>query len=87
MVKCDNCNGYYEDIFPDTKQGAGCASVLYLHGGKHYIQGHYGSYVADMRKLELKADTSYNIGIICDKCIEKLKADNLVVNEENTTAW
>ena len=86
MVKCDNCNGYYEDIFPDTKQGDGCASVLFLHDGKYWIQGNYGSYVADMRKLELKPDTSYNIGIICDKCIERLKADNLVVNEEDT-AW
>lgn len=86
MIKCDNCQSYYKTIFEDTKQGDACASVLYLHGGKYYIQGSYGSYVADMRILELKPDISYNIGIICDSCIEKLKADNLVVKDEDS-AW
>ena len=86
MVKCDTCNKYYEDIFADTKQGDGCASVLYLHGGKYYIQGNYGSHVADMMKFELVNSASYNIGIICDDCIEKLRMDKLIVREENT-AW
>jgi len=86
MIKCDTCNNYYKDIFADTKQGESCAAVLYLHGGKYYIEGYYGSYVADMTKFELVNDASYNIGVICDDCIEKLRTDKLIVKEENT-AW
>jgi hypothetical protein len=85
MIVCATCNEKYKAIFEETGQGQGCASVLYLRDGKHYIVGSYGSYVADMRKLELKPDTSYNVGIICDDCIEKLKKDGLVVKEEDTT--
>jgi hypothetical protein len=84
MIKCDTCNKHHKVIFADTKQGEECASVLYLHEGKYYIQGFYGSYVADMMVLELVNDTSYNIGIICDACIEKLRSDKLIVKEKNT---
>lgn len=86
MIKCDTCNKEHKVIWEDTKQGDGCAATLFLRDGKYYIQGNYGSYVADMRLLELVNDTSYNVGNICDDCIDRLRNQKLVVREEDT-AW
>ena len=83
MINCATCGKGYKEIFRETNQGDGCASVLYLRDGKHWIVGAYGSYVADMKMLELKPDTSYQVGTICDDCIETIRKDGLVVKEED----
>lgn len=51
-VACSRCQHTYRAIFADTKQGSNCAATVYEKDGRFYIQGHYGSTVCDLMKLE-----------------------------------
>lgn len=71
-MKCNTCNTDYASstIFEETNQADGCAATLYLLKEGFYILAHYGSRY-DMQRFSLKKG-GYEIGNICDNCINKL---------------
>lgn len=76
MVRCNTCKREYEPMkgCEDTEQAYRCSATVFLREGKYYLVGHYGSTVVDMEMHELTADsdTDFELGVICDDCIEKL---------------
>jgi hypothetical protein len=86
-IICKTCGETYtQEVFPgsyNTDQFYGCAADVYLSEGKHYIQGYYGSRVADMKKYELNASPDrYELGPICDECITKLVNEKIAEEKE-----
>lgn len=68
MIKCNTCGQKYD-------HGHRCAADIYLQNGEFYLIGFYGSEVADMRRYLLKNSVDYEIGTICDNCINNLIGD------------
>ena len=71
-MKCNTCNTEFKAMpyLDETDQANGCAATLYLREGTYYILAHYGSKY-DMQRYALKKGI-YEVGSICDDCIEKL---------------
>lgn len=76
-VTCNTCKTEYDamPMFEETKQAYRCSATVFLREGKHYLVGHYGSTVADMEMYLLDSDARFELGEICDDCIQELIAD------------
>ena len=73
MIQCKTCKAEFESMFEGNRlQAYECASEIYSYEGDHYLQGYYGSTVADMKKYFVRDDADFSLGIICDECITKL---------------
>ena len=76
-MKCNTCHNVYTEMpmFEDTEQASGCAANLYFKDGHHYILAFYGSSY-DMQRFALAENTKYEVGNICDDCIESYINNN-----------
>lgn len=71
-MNCETCKRIFTPMpaFEDFNQADGCAATLYLRDGQYYILAHYGSRF-DMQRYALKTGGSYDVGHICDDCINR----------------
>lgn len=76
MIICDTCKSEHPVVFEKTNQGHGCSASAYIKDGKTYIQGWYGSVVADGHIYEVSPGHVIELGSICDECITRLKDDD-----------
>lgn len=84
MVKCNTCHKTYKTIFEETNQGHGCSATVFLRDGNFFLAGHYGSKIADMNLYQLKIEGNFQVGSICDSCIESLisSGDAILLKED-----
>jgi len=74
-MKCNTCHSFYTEFNEVPGQAADCSASLYLKDGHYYILAHYGSRY-DMQRFALAEGDKYDIGNICDDCIEKYLDSN-----------
>lgn len=84
MVKCNTCHKTYKAIYEDTNQGVDCSATVFLRDGNFFLTGHYGSKVADMQLYKLNIEGNFQVGSICDGCIESLisSGDAILLKED-----
>lgn len=70
-VVCETCKKEYTLLFSlETNQAYGCASDLVEKDGHIVSYSHYGSR-HDTSKFDFKEHGDYQLGTICDDCIDK----------------
>ena len=68
-VICKTCHSVFNSIY-GQEQANNCASDVFINKeGKKEVISHYGSDF-DTSRFILTDDTTLNLGIVCDKCLE-----------------
>ncbi len=81
-VVCSTCNKVYSNTFNiDSEQAYGCASDLVEKNGEMISYSHYGSKF-DLLKYCFKNKEGFNLGNICDECIEKAVKNEIAVEDK-----
>lgn len=73
VVVCEWCGSRHRAEFGDSEtQGSDCAAAVYARDGRWFLQGFYGSTVADMCVFAfVKNEPTAPARVVCDACIQR----------------
>lgn len=86
VVVCQWCSSRHRVAVPDsTTQGCDCAAAVFQRDGSWWLQGFYGSTVADLYLFKFrKNEPKERASVVCDECIQaRIEADDLELVDDN----
>lgn len=86
-VVCATCSHRYTNIWSlESNQASSCASDLVQRDGQIVSFSHYGSKLDTMKHI-FKDHGDYKLGVICDDCLIKARAEGVAEEDETYDFW